>query len=513
MSTSSPDPRLNLEVRCADSATEVFVIDGQFNLRDRGIGYLKTLLEPGLYKVKVRAGFETREQPVILRDHDETIDIPRFNFVSPAPLNETSKTHEFQMGAAYDGSRNVDLSVGRGSSIFIFVRDWTSDTPPAQVLPSYPNPARGLSLRDIQGNVVADLTTQGKHSNNWEPWAGCNVEVNPGCYLLNLETPSGEKLEQTIVASSDWQTQVFLLQRIYGEGLDNKRADVQGASILMAQQHQGFDPNNETARLAELARLGLCNARRVLSDDVRQMLANKFENPMLGIFAAHLLMLDEKPDLGLLNIVTNNLRTLLPGGHPDVDALSLVLNPTAAHTFDVPPMLRKGWTLIVNATAKRPDIIPDDSIPAKIATHLWGSDPWLIWMKPEEIAPSETEGAHAWDLKSTSVPGMPSNLAVALQFRLSAASKSEITPETERPDSPFAAISAMRSTSTPDKPPPLVIRPMSLAVDGEVRGEPSIAQPDEDEMDKLVQSLNIPRKNLERMIASLNADLLGPDEV
>lgn len=511
MSTSSPVPRLNLEVRCADSATEVFVIDGQFNLRDRGIGYLKTLLEPGLYKVKVRVGFETQEQPVIVRDHDQTIDIPRFHFVSPAPLNETSKTHEFQIQAAYDGSRNVDLSVGQGSSIFIFVRDWTSDTPPPQVLPSCPNPGRGLSLRDIQGNVIADLTTQGKHSNNWEPWAGCHVEVNPGCYLLSLETPWDVKLEQTIVASSAWQTQVFLLQRVYGEGPDSKRADLQGAAILMARQHQGFDPNNETSRLAELARLGLCNARRVLSDDVRQMLANKFENPMLGIFAAHLLLLDEKPDLGLLNIVIDNLRMLLPGSHPDLDALSLVLNPNAAHTFDVPPMVRKGWSLIVNATAKRPDIIPDDSISAKIATRLWGSDPWLIWTRQNQIA-GQTE--HAADFESAPTPGSLSNLVeAALQVRFGAArEQSEVTSETSRPDSSFAAISTMGSASTPDKPQPSVIQAMSLAVDGDVRGERSITQPSEDEMDKLVQSLNIPRKNLEGMIKKLKADLFESNE-
>src|SRR2546421_8413380 len=113
MSASNPAPqRLNLEVRCADSATEVFVIDGQFNLRDRGVGHLRTSLEPGIYKIKVRAGFETREQPVVLRDRDETIEIPRFEFASPAPLGQTSKTHEFQMAAAYDESRKVHLSAG-----------------------------------------------------------------------------------------------------------------------------------------------------------------------------------------------------------------------------------------------------------------------------------------------------------------------------------------------------------------------------------------------------------------
>ncbi|HBB97731.1 MAG TPA: hypothetical protein DC054_20315 [Blastocatellia bacterium] len=511
MSTSNPDPRLNLEIRCADSATEVFVIDGQFNLRDRGIGYLKTLLEPGIYKVKVRAGFETREQPVILRDKDQTIEISRFNFVSPAPLNQTSKTHEFQMDAASDGSRNVDLSDGQGSSIFIFVRDWTSDTPPAQVLPSYPNPGRGLSLRNIQGNVIADLTIQGKQSNQWEPWATCNVELNPGAYLLSLETPSGETLEQIIVASPGWQTQVFLLQRSYGEGPDSQRADLQGAAILMARQGQGFDPNNDTARLAELARLGLSNARRVLSDDVRQMLAHKFDNPMLGILAAHLLLLDKEPELGLLSIVIDNLRMLLPGSHPDVDALSLVLNPGAAHTFGVPPMLRKSWTLVVNATSKRPDIVPDQSLAAKIATHLWSSDPWLVWMKPKEIAPSDMESEQALGFESIPPPKLATNLEVALRARLHKPwEQSRVTSETSRGDSPFAAISKMTAARIKDDQPS---SSLGLAPGLEAAERPNFARLGEEGIDKLVQSMNIPRKNLEGMIARLNTNPLDLDEI
>ena len=41
----------------------------------------------------------------------------------------------------------------------------------------------------------------------------------------------------------------------------------------------------------ELARLGLTEQRRVLSDDLRrQMLALKFNDPMLGIFAGHLIL-------------------------------------------------------------------------------------------------------------------------------------------------------------------------------------------------------------------------------
>jgi hypothetical protein len=493
MSASNPDPRLNLEVRCADSATEVFVIDGQFNLRDRGIGHLKTLLEPGIYKVKVRAGFETREHPIVLRDHDESIDIPPFDFVSPAPLDGTSKTHEFHIQAAHDESLKVHLSAGKGSAVFIFARDWTGDTAPVPAPTSYENPSRGLSLQDLRGNVIADLTTQGKHYDGWEPWAACNIEVNPGCYLLSLKTPADETLNQVIVAAPGWQTQVFLLQREYEEGADKKRADVQGAAILMAPSGQGFDPASESLRLAELARVGLLNGRRVLSDDVRKMLNKKFQNPMLGIFGAHLLLLDPEPDLNLLNVVVTNLRALVSGNHPDVEALALKLDPSSGNAFDTPPMLRKSWTMIVGATAKRADLIRDGSIAEEIGTHLWGSHPWLIWMKEKDCV-VEKQVARAAGVASEALQSALSNIEAILQSRL-------VQPD-KKTDSPPAALAEMKSGWVQSEP-------ASLSATEKVSEGSGGVEINEDKIEMLVHSMNIPRKNLEKMIASLSSHLAG----
>jgi hypothetical protein len=89
-----------------------------------------------------------------------------------------------------------------------------------------------------------------------------------------------------------------------------------------------------------MARIGLANKRKARAGTVRQMLGDKLDNPMLGIFGGHLLLLDASPAIDLLGTVVTDLRGLVGWSHPDVEALALACVGTT-HRFDTPPMLRR----------------------------------------------------------------------------------------------------------------------------------------------------------------------------
>lgn len=386
MKASEPK-KLKLEVKTADESAEVFIIDGRFKVADRGRGLQSTFnLIPGIYTVKVRAGFESREEHVVLFDKPESVKFERINFPSPAPLADTGKTHEYHTSAAASESRRVHVNKGSGSSIFVFVRDWTSQQKSDAGGEPNRKPQRGLKLLDARGEVVADLDKESMLDDTRDPCAACNVQVNPGIYRLALELASGDLIEQTVVASSGWQTQVFLLQRNYGEDYSDRRADLIGASILLSKD--GFNPNDPRKRLVEAARLGLVNTRQVLPENViDQILSKKFENPMLGIFGAHLLLLGKQIKLDLLRIVVDNLRRLLgENQHPDVEALALRLGTNkTSYIFEHPPMLRRSWWQIVDATVDKEGLVPFGSTAAHCADRIWGEEPWLQWMTPDKI--------------------------------------------------------------------------------------------------------------------------------
>lgn len=389
-----------LNVYTGDRSAEIFIIDGQFNLVGRGIGPAKEfVLPPGLYKVKVAAGTETHEEHVALRPGSAPVSqtFPRFQFSSPAPLAGTSKTHEFHISAASENSNRVHVNDGAGSSIFVFARGWTEKQRTDSSTHERQHPARGLKLLDESGErIVADFEAQSEKDLGWEPWSACNVSVKPGNYRLQLEVPSQYgKLEQTVVASPNWQTQIFLLQGDYNESTPDarstvdKRADVLSASVLMSPSG-GFEAHRDDLRMVELARLALANERKILSDELRMMLRYKFENPMLGIFGAHILLLDKKPDMELFGIVIESLRKMVGTEHPDVEALALKLEQQSNYIFTTPPMLQRSWSLICQATADKPHLVPENSGLADVIQSWWGKSIWLTWLRPEPGSESDS---------------------------------------------------------------------------------------------------------------------------
>ncbi|MGA2609192.1 MAG: hypothetical protein ABSH01_17255 [Terriglobia bacterium] len=501
MSTSEESKVVRLQVRAADSETEIFIIDGQFHLRDRGVGSLDTQLEPGIYKLKASTGGVTQEQHVVLRDKEVSLNLPPLAFASPAPLNETSKTHEYHMGAAERESRKIHLSAGSGSWIFVFARDLTS----TRRAPVSWNPAMGLSLRDELGNLLADVNSTGTSDLSQDPWAACNVEVDPGTYRLRLELPPHQddpkpvSLEQTIVASPGWQTQVFLLQRAYGPGLSDWRADLSGASILLSMG-PGFDAARSDFRKTELARLGLTNRRQVVSQELRQMLRLNIENPMLGILAAHLLLLNQQSDTDLQTVITN-LRNLLVMQHPDVEALALQFEPASAYLCQTPPMLQRSWSLIVDATATRPGLIPPGSLAAGIWDRLWGEEPWLIWNVPEVVAGAAVGAASPED---EAVPEV-SEFEKLLESHLGLPPRRFGRPTR----SPFTAVESMQFRSSNDVEPP---EPGAFAAPLQAKDiGASLTTPpmDEERMRMLVRTLGIPEGNLRHLVNKVYAKMSG----
>jgi hypothetical protein len=380
MKASEPK-KLNLEVKTADESAEVFIIDGRFTVVERGSGQQNTFsLTPGIYTVKVRAGFESRTENVVLLDRPETVEFERIHFPSSAPLSDTGKTHEYHISAAQRECQRVHVVAGSGSSIFVFVRDWTSQQSSDDGGEPNRTPHRGLKLLDAQGVPVADFAEQSASNTTSDPWAACNVQVDPGIYRLSLELASGDSIEQTVVASSNWQTQVFLLQRNYGEDAADRRADLINASIQLSQE--GFNPHDPEKRLVEAAKLGLINTRQVLPEQtIQAILYGKFKNPMLGIFGAHLLLLGQQVKLDLLRIVVDNLRRLLgENQHPDVEALALRLGAKeTSYIFEHPPMLRRSWWQVVNATVDNEGLVPLNSMAFQCAGRIWGEEPWLQW--------------------------------------------------------------------------------------------------------------------------------------
>lgn len=393
MPSSDMKQPVQLQVQANNPATEIFVIDGNFTRVGKGLGQLAIDLSPGLYKVKFKTGSQIEEHFVTLAPGKEKVQVRSDEPLQTTslPLKKQSYIKSFQqvnpfIAEAEKQSKRIHLDIGNGSQLFIFVHD---------DIERKINVARGLSLHDQDGKQVASISKQGV-SNLAEKWAACNISLKPGQYRLRLQTKVIGRLEQTISTHDGWQTHVFLGNRSYTRSVVQKanryarRADLPNASILMTRLGEGFDARRDDLRWMESARLGLQGNRPVANaGEMRNLLYEKFQNPILGIFGAHLLLLEPELKLDLLNTVVENLFNIL-GPQPDVQALRLHLHHLEKRPCDpmpvssVPPMLLASWKILLALSADYPGLIPYGSLAGRVATELWGDGVWLTWQLQDD---------------------------------------------------------------------------------------------------------------------------------
>ncbi|HKG92299.1 MAG TPA: hypothetical protein VKA84_10425, partial [Gemmatimonadaceae bacterium] len=366
-----------------------------------------------------------------------------------------------------------------------------------------------------EGTELVSFESAGVRDLGGDPWAACNVRVAPGAYRLRLTIPGRGAIEQTVVASPGWQTQVFLLQRNYptrlkrpsgglGDGdaatrppaadPEGRRADLAGASIFLAAG-EGFSEQDPLKRQTELARLGLVGRRRVVADAVRAQLRDKAGSPMLGIFAAHLLLTEETRDDDLLRIVVGNLRAIL-GPHPDVEAIALEIGESALPSaLTAPPMLRRSWSLWTKATVTHPELVPADSFCGEISEYIIRSDPWLLWRSSALAAARVDPDQRPTDLETL----------VGSYIRPRAARAFEAAPEPPGTSKMRGFAPGPAPGLAPGLAPDLGATSFAFDLSGEPGGGggaagDSWAPPDESQLSAMVQSLDVPRAQLEQLV-------------
>ncbi|RLA49168.1 MAG: hypothetical protein DRR42_15890 [Gammaproteobacteria bacterium] len=378
MSTSRSEPTVSLNVQAPELTTEIFVIDSRFRRLASGLGHLETEVAPGLYKIRFRSGNSQRDKLVeaTLGNSPLYVTTPPLGFASAAPMVDTRTTREHHSHAAELHSYNTQQSRGNGSQLYIFLRDLQGDS--TEPLWS------GVSLHDLHGNQIADLTEGVCDAN--DAFAALNLDLDPGTYRLRVDSGPLGTFEMFLITCHNWQTQVFLLASDLQAGDTTvRRAILKTAAVFMARCGQGYHPNGDHVRLTELARQGLVHGRKVIKgDQLNQMLRGKFENPMLGIYGAHLLLAARRPKHQLINTVVNNLRDLL-GIHTDVEAIAMrnITSDQAKHReFSTPPMLQKSWELIVKDSLRRMATVPAGSMTEQLTDGLLGSAPWLLYRTP-----------------------------------------------------------------------------------------------------------------------------------
>ena len=367
------DAKTPLHVLASDPATEIFLVDARFKRLNKAVGEMRTLVAPGIYKLRFRSAQTQIDQLIeVPPDGAPLITAPLVPFVTAMPLDDTAYADpKHQQIVRETTASPAQRVLGSGSRFCLFARD-----PLDQEIE---RGWSGLSVHRLDGTPIADIDDV--HPSQSASMAALSLELDPGTYRVRVSPANAPVHEIFVPLSRGWQTQLFTLSEVPSPSHLPRRPSLRDASISMAALGTAFEPADPSLRLAELLRYGLESGRSVLTDAaLARVLNDPVTNLLLHIFVGHLLIRERSDAQSAVSKIVERAKNLV-GDLPDVAALLLrpgIGTPPKALRFDKPPLLRSSWNLIVAATRRRMSLVPPDSLTAKVGEGLVTHPFWLM---------------------------------------------------------------------------------------------------------------------------------------
>ena len=407
---SPSEATVKLTAHAEDESTLISVLDPNLNLvpESTRLGETVVNVPPGVYSVRFQIGNDYVERIAILdgskkEEHVWLSDTDAPRFMTSAPVRHTRSTREFHRGPAQHLSLSPpwavpahDASAKKGH-LLLFARD---------IQQRDSDPTFGLTLHSLDGDQLVNFSEVGDR-NKSERWGGAHIALAAGSYRLRLAGDRRHFVEQIVYIAKDWQTQIFLLADGVGDRLRDRCVNLATASVLMAKPGDGFNPERPDLRWTESALRALRGSGNIPGSARTEMMWEKFQNPMLGLYAGLLHTRRQPIDPNLLRQVFHNLLGLI-GPCPDVLAIGWALalyDDGTSHDklfmqslvrpgdLSTPPMLRASWDLLVQASVVHPDVVPAGSFSERASLRLLASEPWFSWRGDPPATPVEARSA------------------------------------------------------------------------------------------------------------------------
>jgi endonuclease G, mitochondrial len=374
MSLSEPKT-VPLRIRGADAMTEVRVLDGTLTRvpLDSNTGAIDLTLTPGIYEIGFRRDGPWETQRIVVRPESEPLTVTPNDrpslFKTSAVANTVSET------VADAASVMMELKSPDGSAF--------DDARAAQIR---------VELVDSHDAILAPLYPAAVSPGTWR------FAAPPGCWRLRITQPGPTPpLELPLIVYPGWALQLVAPATVVAACEDepeHPEIALDQLRVRIPPLHRIGAPLGPKVISYEGAALSALESGRWLYGKafdklLRQLLHDKTDNAMLGLYAAYLCY-----DTGRIASTVELLDALLmPGpagsefaaGHPDVRALRLRCLLAAGAPLDdiapfpFPPLLARGWSTVLEAARIRPELIPADSLSGRIADRLWPSGLWLAW--------------------------------------------------------------------------------------------------------------------------------------
>lgn len=384
------DFKASVNIEVVDRAATLEILDGGFQVVAQGFGSLEAELAPGLYKARASVGGAVQEQLFAVEEgvSPAPVRLDPVRFASPVPLNDTTTSHEYHQAAVAEALYEPPLMLGMGAGLLLSLRD-PSEAPFTRTpltRPAYERSFDGFRLLDAFGHLLIDYDQAARRNPDYG-YAVRNAELDPRGYILQYARNGQQSVARPLLLVPGWSTQVFILVEAQGETDLPMRPNLADCAVQMTPLGYSGYPREAYFRMTEIARQSLLQGRNIVAREVMNtLLHDKFGNPVLGLLAAHLLLLDAEPRMNLLHIVLGNLGAMLGPDFPDLIALRLRLHqiehpeqPSLDQQAPFPPLLKASWDILARQAAQDDAFFPADSLCRQMADRVVDNGVWLAW--------------------------------------------------------------------------------------------------------------------------------------
>ena len=384
----------DVTVESADPLAELTIVDARYKTLARGFGELVCKLPAGLYVARSRSGEKTEQKMVRVSDRAEVVRFDmRGELRSSAPVDES-----------FDHARDVIINasprVAQDANAWVVLalrHAIGTETTPA-FLPVHSTAGFELLSRTSTTPIeFAGYPLTQTPSGHW----AIALRVAEGWYELQIPGDEGSHIRLSLYAGAEFSPTVFVeLRASRTEGL---RPDLDRLLVSYDRQKAEMFRDDDRMRAIELARRSLVVGRNSLTPALMKILyKQKFADPMLGLFAAYLLLNDPKGEEHFEEVVRNTGEIFEYPQHPDLVIARALgrqkgwlknesLLPGDREPLVAPPLLRASWDGMLELKDRSGEVVASDYWRG-IAATLSRSNVWVLW-RPSSTGTGRSEAA------------------------------------------------------------------------------------------------------------------------
>jgi hypothetical protein len=379
-------------VESADLLAEISIVDARYRVRQRGVGRLEVTLEPGLYIARVRSGEVTQQKSMRVDDGDVTIRFEEYGTLrSSAPTEAVVDPGARSRVLAAAPS----IAAAAGSWVLLAIRHpLEADADAASAVYADAPDAGGFALVRLDGETLQEFSSIPLSRTATGHWVAA-IQVGSGWYGLALPGDGGRRVVLPLYVGRRFSPSVFVELRSTRSG-SSPRPNFDQLLVSYDDREADIFQDRDRMRAMELARRSLVLGRNELTPALMEILVRqKFQDPILGLFAAHLLLLDPQGDAGAFREVVSNSGSILEyPQHPDLVIVRALgrqrgwwdAAPMAGDVapLEGPPLLRASWEALLGMRGRAPELVASDSLLRRVASSLVRSNAWVLWREQGE---------------------------------------------------------------------------------------------------------------------------------